>query len=282
MLLNLFDKYNARGSGSLSVAASSTDNTSTTIAYDFTSCSGKVEFCIGGHTHWDYDGASTGGIPVILCENDSQHVRSGLSYALGTTTEATVNGIVANYETGEIAIIRIGRGSSRVINGTSTENPEEEEPETPVGYTNVLKIATDKEGNLYNDGKGYKDGYRYSTSSDAESAQTGWDITGYIPCKAGDIIRMKNVTFMDIKSETSGTQRCSVHMFKADKSYYTSSNTFTPSALPGTAWNPVYGDDGDLVQFTLPSSYGADVAFIRMVCHDFNENSIVTVNEEIA
>lgn len=271
LLLDLFDKYNARGSGTLSIAASSTDATTTAVAYDFTRCSGKVEFCVGGHTHWDYDGASSGGIPVILVETDSQHVRSGLDYTSGTTTEASVNGIIADYDAGKITVVRIGRGDSRVVDGA----------ETPATYTNVLKIATDKDGSLYNGGKGYKDGYRYSTSGDSESAQTGWDITGYISCTAGDVIRMKNVTFMDINSETTGTQRCSVHMFRSDKSYYTSSNTFTPSELPGSTWSPVYNDDGDLVQFTLPSSYGGNVAFIRMVGHDFNENSIITVNEEI-
>ena len=280
MLLNLFDKYNARGSGSLSIAASSTDSTSTTVAYDFTSCGGKVEFCIGGHTHWDYDGASTGGIPVILCETDSQNVRSGLGYELGTTTEASVNGIVANYETGEISVIRIGRGSSRVINGSDSDNPEEEEPETPAGYTNVLKTAIDTDGSLYNGGKGYKDNTRIN-SSFADTAATSWYTTGYIAAKPGDVIRFKNAEFYDISADGGSTSRTSLYAYDSSFTVITSS-FYDINNPPSAVCSPVYGDNGDVIQMTVPTSWGSDIAYIRFVFGYLDENSIITINEEIA
>ena len=108
LLLDMFDRYNSREKGNVDVNG-------TRVPFDFTGCGGKVEFCIGGHTHWDYDGRSANGIPVILCETDSYTVRSGLEFQPGTVTEASVNGVVADYSAGKIHVIRVGRGSSRVI-----------------------------------------------------------------------------------------------------------------------------------------------------------------------
>ena len=74
-----------------------------------------MEFCIGGHIHTDYDFTSTGGIPVILTSPDSNQVRTGQSYQIGTITEACVYGIVADYDNGKISVIHVGRGVSREI-----------------------------------------------------------------------------------------------------------------------------------------------------------------------
>lgn len=94
--LNIFDAYNARTG-------------------EYSSCVGKVEFCIGGHTHIDLDRMTTGGIPVVITETDSRNVRSGLACNAGTITENSVNAIIADYSTNTINVIRIGRGQSRVV-----------------------------------------------------------------------------------------------------------------------------------------------------------------------
>ena len=67
-MLDLFDAYNARKSGSITMV-------SATNSYNFTSCGGKFEFCIGGHIHVDYDISSTGGIPVIITTADANQNR---------------------------------------------------------------------------------------------------------------------------------------------------------------------------------------------------------------
>lgn len=277
-VLGMFDAYNARKSGTMYVQASSTDTTTTSFAYDFTSCGGKVEFCIGGHTHWDYDGASDGGIPVILCETDSTLVRSGLDATLGTANEACVSGIIADYDAGKITVVRVGRGVSRVINGENEENGTEE-PETPVSYTNQLAISTDWDGNVYN-GIGYKEDTR-SNSSGVDTAATGWDVSGFIPVTKGDVIRFRNVTFMDINGETTGTNRCAVHYFDANKAFVSISPAFAVGTAPNASWNVVYAENGDIIQMTIPTSIDSSVVYIRLIAHDFNEQSIVTVNEEI-
>lgn len=106
--LSLFDDYNQRQSGEYTYRGS-------TVAFDFTEAGGEVEFCIGGHTHVDHDFTSGGGIPVILTETDSRHLRGTLPYATGTITENAISGIVADYDQGFVSVIRIGRGEDRQV-----------------------------------------------------------------------------------------------------------------------------------------------------------------------
>ena len=266
LLTGLFDAYNARSSGTVNVQASSTDSTTTPVAYDFAACGGAVEFCIGGHTHWDYNGVSGGGIPIINVETDSTLVRSGLDHTLGTVNEASVSGVIADYDAGKITIVRVGRGEGRTVALR----------EVSTDYTNQLAISTDRDGNVYN-AIGYKENTR-SNSSGEDTAATGWDVSGFIPARPGDIIRFKNVTFMDMNGETT-TNRCAVHYFDGEKVYVNVSPTFSVGTAPGAAWNAVYGDNGDIVQLTIPSTAGC--TFIRIIAHDFNGDSIVTINEEI-
>ena len=81
-----------------------------------------MEFCIGGHIHIDYDFESEGGIPVIITASDVNDERVPSSNTdfgtLGTTTEAAVFGIVADYNDADntkITVVGVGRGTSRVV-----------------------------------------------------------------------------------------------------------------------------------------------------------------------
>lgn len=253
--LTEFDAYNARTG-------------------DYSACTGKVEFCIGGHTHKDADHVSDGGIPVILVECDSRNVRSGLACTQGTTTENSVNAIVADYLNGVVNVIRIGRGSSRIVqlDGSGSEElPEEEEgPEIPTGnFTNVLTTV------------GWSDDTRFSLTSHEDIAATGWDITGYIPAVPGDTIYLANVTFMDVNGETTGDARSIVFFFDADKAFATNSAAFTPDSLPSEAWKAKYGDNGDIIQFTVPAEYASSIVYLRIGAHDISKYSVITVNEPI-
>jgi hypothetical protein len=86
-----------------------------------TGCNAKVEFCIGGHVHRDYVDSTDGGIPIVLVETDSMHLRGAYTYTAGTDTEASVNGIVADYNTNTLHIIRVGRGDSFDVDLSNAE-----------------------------------------------------------------------------------------------------------------------------------------------------------------
>lgn len=58
------------------------------------------------------------------------------------------------------------------------------------GYKNWVKFSTEADGKtIYNGGLGYKDGYRVR-SGGAEGSASAASCIGYIPVKAGDVIRL--------------------------------------------------------------------------------------------
>jgi len=228
---------------------------------DYAQCGGWVEFCIGGHTHMDHDSTSATGIPVILVETDSKNIRSELTYNEGTTTESSVNGIVADYDNHKIYVIRIGRGESREVEITNYV----------ISYTNVLPLALAADGESVYNGIGYKSDTRWSSSSNAEQTYSGAYLTGFIAVEAGDVIRLKNITM-----ENAATNMCMIHLFQSldDTNEGNVSNTNLESH-----YSPVWGTDGNLSQFTIPSSSG--YKYMRIQCGGIDETSIITINEPI-
>jgi len=233
----LLDSYNARSG-------------------DFAECGAWVEFCIGGHVHTDYDGQTPGGIPIILVETDSQHTRGTYTYTAGTTTESSVNGIVADYDNGKIHVVRIGRGESREITVS----------DTVVSYTNVLPLSLAADGvSVYNaDGTpGYKVNTRWSQSSQADQGRDGQYITGWVPLKQHDVLRFKNMTM--------GSD---ITILYADSPGSTTGSVGYDTAL---SWNGVKDSSDNLIQFEWMNTQ----PYIRIQCTYIGDDSIITINEEI-
>lgn len=224
---------------------------------DFAECEGWVEFCIGGHTHIDYDNVTSTGIPIILVETDSQHIRSDLSFTAGTTTESSVNGIIADYENHKIYVVRIGRGESREIEVTNYV----------INYTNVLPLAVDADGTTVYNTIGYKADTRWSTSSSVDVEASGIYVSGYIPCSKGDVIRLKNITMPNENSNN-----CMVHFFTAIGTNQDNSNNENLTSYSNAVW-----ENDKLVQFTITVECG----YFRIQGTYMGEDSIVTINENI-
>lgn len=118
-MLSVFDAYNARTTRGAS---------NYFTAQDFASAKGRVEFCIAGHIHVDYDFETEGGIPVIITTADTNQNRvpdsTVDSGTVGTTTEAAVFGIIADYNDSDntkITVVGVGRGTSRVVRKSSVK-----------------------------------------------------------------------------------------------------------------------------------------------------------------
>ena len=118
-ILSVFDAYNARATR---------NGSNYFYAQDFTDAKGKVEFCIGGHIHVDYDFESAGGIPIIITTSDTNQNRvpdsTVDSGTVGTTTEAAVYGIIADYNDAtnpKIIVVGVGRGTSRVVRSSGVK-----------------------------------------------------------------------------------------------------------------------------------------------------------------
>ena len=267
-IVNLFDSYNARQG-------------------EFSSCTAKVEFCIGGHCHRDYVGRTTGGIPIILCETDSHHNRSGLTDTAGTTTESSVSAIIANYSTEKINVIRIGRGDNFEVPLHNSVTP-------PSSYTNLISTSIDTSGNVYNS-SGYKSGtYINTNDGTTEIAKSECWCTGLIPITEGDVVRIKYVFDKTTYDDTNLHYFSALCFYNADKSFnrFKYLNDFLNNFISGN-----YEWSGTNFEGTLTFTFGGSSSslyekakYIRVssayVGSSENmqtriNNAVITINEEI-
>ena len=258
-----YDRYNERPvplTGLSGTAASITGilDDYNSRSGEFSDCGAWVEFCIGGHIHYDYDAVTSTGIPIILVETDSHHTRGNYTAAAGTITESAVNGIIADYDNHKIHVLRIGRGESREITMTNVT----------ASYTNVLPLALAADGtSIYNaeDTPGYKANTRWSQSSQADQDREGTYITGWIPVSFGDVIRLRN---MDTKSD-------SLTILYSNAPGSTSGSSSFDNIM--NTWCGVADESGNLIQFEMRD----ETPYIRIMCGYIGSDSIITINEPI-
>lgn len=74
----------------------------------------KVMVVMCGHSHYDYNSTTTGGIPVIMVDCDGLSTHSA-NATVGTINEQCFDVVTVNYNNGTIKCVRIGRGNSRTI-----------------------------------------------------------------------------------------------------------------------------------------------------------------------
>ncbi len=106
--LQIMDSYNHRQAGSFTYDKK-------TASYDFTTCKGKIEFCIGGHIHIEGLLFTEGGIPIITVPTDSKNVFNNEDIKKGTINEQSISIIVADYSSHKINLFSVGRGVDRTI-----------------------------------------------------------------------------------------------------------------------------------------------------------------------
>ncbi len=143
-------------------------------------------------------------------------------------------------------------------------------------FTNLLPMATNADrktiyGGDYN-GDGINDGYsqnRRLSSSGSDAARDGCCCTGYIPAKAGDVLRVKGIL--------------NAHGISTYIIAYDSSNTKTnykTTFVNGGLWFPI-GDSETIYEATLSANaFGNNFNAIR-ISGVIDGNTIVTINQEI-
>ena len=144
------------------------------------------------------------------------------------------------------------------------------------GIRNKLSTAIDESGNLYN-GKGWKEDTRYSTSSQAEKSFTGYDLSGYIRVRMGDVVRFENMEFHDLSGD-GGTSPQSGFLWYDENFAFMGNETANADKILSASWKPIYNENGDLIQITIP--YWYEGTYLRFCVGDFNENSVITINQK--
>lgn len=123
---------------------------------------------------------------------------------------------------------------------------------------------------------GYLENTRFSTSAQENVTSHEWDMTGYIPARVGDVISLKNVTWAPSKENGA---KGGIYWFTEDKAFTTHRSTTTAEDL--AKWNPVFDENGNVIQITLPSGVQSSTRYVLIVCQDIGKDSVITVNEEI-
>ena len=260
-LVSMFDSYNLREGV-------------------YVNCTGKVEFCIGGHVHRDNASTSSTGIPIIIVDTDSYNLVPGVTITK-TTEHACVSGIIADYDNQQIHVVRIGRGESFTVFVSHKS----------VNYTNLLPTALDRRDRtsvlIGDDGSvGYLNKKRYATgTTNNYIADNIWDTTGLIPCTVGDTVRLKNI---DLRIYTTAEVSSSGNhggIIWLDANGAVLNSTVPAdkeqSALENGSVKYVFDENGKVVSFYTPDWIGASCAYVQITAFDIKPNSIVTVNEVI-
>lgn len=140
-------------------------------------------------------------------------------------------------------------------------------------YTNQLKNAINSDGTPYigDDGEiGYDTGRRLN-SSGVESTPSDYCLAGFIPVKANDIIRMKNIT-----KGSSGYYLWYGSDFKLCTALYY--ENYEGTHATGTVYNTKPDANG---MFEFPAPNISTLRYVRISTGVITENSIITINEEI-
>lgn len=225
------------------------------VSKDFSSLAHYADIMGGvnghGHSFWVDKDSKVKYIMVGNACNGGEKVSSdGNTYTktVGTANDTTFDVVAFDTANKLARTVNYGRVYNRIINLKS-------------GYTNLLPII------------GYNDNKRLSTSSGDLRDASGRVTTGFIDVSAGDVIRIKGLTF---PSAGEGT--------RAICSYNDTTSAFISGSYLHTAlasWPPfTFNFDGDLLTITMSQTAGAQK--IR-VCGDAitGSNLIITRNEVI-
>lgn len=248
-ILNVLDEYNARTTHTGSNYFS---------AQDFTDCKGKVEFCIGGHIHVDYDFTTDGGIPVIITAPDTNQERISDTTldcgTIGTITESAVYGIIADYNDSEntkITVVGVGRGTSRVITPKAT----------------AVNLFDKNDADVFLTG-------RFNSSKAVVAYAEGQLVTGYIEAKVGDTFTIVS----DKSAKTNGYTGEAV-IYDTNKAIITMGSQKSVSNQSGY-WS--WSDDNMTGTLTiLPTFWDTDMsgtAWIRF-CVAYTDIDSIVINK---
>ena len=148
-------------------------------------------------------------------------------------------------------------------------------------YTNLLPLATDTDRKTIYQGKGYITGYRLSSSSGGLSKADDMCASGFIPCKVGDVLRIKGtkpkygITSYVMTFNSANTKVNAQGLPQDQQQPPDWSNVFK---LPWCGYDAI---SNTLTIILSSDSFGTGWNAIRFSASTIDENTVVTINQEI-
>lgn len=151
-------------------------------------------------------------------------------------------------------------------------------------HINLVLISINTDGGVYNNGLGYKNGYRVRSTGE-ETAVNGAYCTGFIPVNAGDVVRIYGWNSTDFSG--SGTSINASDSSKTNIGQLASNGNYGIFNGDYQAYNfsSVVHEDNEIYRWTVPPA-ASGVAYIRISGYSpsgryTGKDLIVTINEEI-
>ena len=152
---------------------------------------------------------------------------------------------------------------------------------------------TIKYTNLANPSDSYwQEGYRLSISSGSTSALDGHTTTNYIPCKNGDVLRVKGLNITSYTSTTDSAANTKIVAYNSSKAKVGGLHGTTNRGIAATdRYSTKVSVNGDISTYTILLNDNGDqaatgIAYIRIdgiLLNGYTKNDvIITINEEIA
>lgn len=152
------------------------------------------------------------------------------------------------------------------------------------GYTNLVPLSINADGSIYNNGLGYKNGYRIR-SNGAEGTNSNTACTGFIPVSGGDVIRISGCNYTYAQNgnaiNVSDGSFANIGQFTMLPAQY----GIFASGYTAYSYGSVVQESDGIWKWVVPPA-ASGVAYIRISAYDNVNGSpgarlIVTVNEEI-
>ena len=148
------------------------------------------------------------------------------------------------------------------------------------GSLNYMPLSINQDGSIYNDGLGYKQGYRVR-SGGVEIAEASCSCIGFLKATSGDVITVRKCDFKSSKTAgnavnvydnnfTNLGQMCA----NADSGYG------ILSKVSGGSCNSIITNSDGSYSWVIPFVEGYEIAYIRVNCYiEDGSNICITINE---
>lgn len=188
---------------------------------------------------------------VIDGQSYGANIAPDAGYTLdGATVTITMGGVdVSNYYSGgKIAIPRV-TGNIEITISTVESG----------GTTPNILVDAFKVGGVSKPAVGFANGKRLSTSTGVEKDNTGSFVTGFIPIKAGSVVRLKPLT----APSTAGVGATAVVFYNSEKVYQTASYIVVKSSAANFANCTYEQESADVYKVSCNSDIPTIYAYVR-------------------
>lgn len=249
---------------------------------DVTVTMGGVDITSSVVTLTAYTPTTTHSISNVLTHvansNNASVIADGSSYSATLTPDTDYTLDTVTITMGGVDITSTVYSSGVISIPSVTGNVIITATATQAQQINQIPISTESDGTPYNNGQGYKEGYRLN-SSGQETALAGKYVTGFIPVSNG-----AHISFEGMSINAAAQDNNYIAFYDSSHNCLWSKYAYAWYAQTSNIVAPMTADNGNLKSITLTGgTYGgvtynfANAAYMRVACNSIDSNSAIYI-----